>query len=182
MMRINTKNPKPVFALLGAVLSVLVLGCGGADDGTTAPQADSVVDDVVENAIEPLTGEAPDAGGAQPSGDYSVEFIEGAPMPPEFPKDLPLPDGAELVGAFDNELSDAIELSVPGQPTDVLGTMESSYLDKGWDITGAETNGRGEAMILATKDGRSVMTLIEPGSGGKSVVKTIAIEGTLEEE
>ena len=180
MFRIDAIQSKLSLSVLAVALSALALACGESQQAATDAPDQSAVDDVVENAIEPLSDEDLDAP-TDSSGDYSVEFIQGAPIPPDFPKDLPLPEGAELVGAFDNELSEAIELSVPGDPKELLGSMESNYLDQGWDVTGAETNARGEAMILATKGGRSVMTLIEPGSGGNSVVKTIAIEGTLEE-
>jgi len=70
-------------------------------------------------------------------------------------------------------------MAVPTKPAELVISMESEYLDEGWNVTGAETNGRGEGLILATKGGRSVMTLIQPDASGNSVVKTIAVEGEL---
>lgn len=180
MIRASSLNPAARVVVFGVAISCSVLSCGGADQAQ-APEAESAVDEVVENAIEPLVGRRGDA--APPTqDDYAVQFEEGAPIPPDFPKDLPLPEGAELVGAYDSSASEAIALSVPGKPKELVDKLESRYADKGWTIMGAETNPRGDGLILATKDGRSIMTVIESGESGKSVVRTIAIEGEIPTE
>ena len=180
----TTATHRPAaFAVLSTLLSGLLLGCGGSDRDAEPLVSDSAVDERVENALEPvLENDFADAGAAGdpiPPADPSMEFVEGAPIPPEFPKDLPFPEGAELVGAFDNPKSDAVSMAVRGQPKELVVSLESDYIEEGWEVTGAETNGRGEGLILATKDGRSVMTLIQPDEKGNSVIKTIAIEGSV---
>lgn len=182
MVKASSTDPKRQtlggFAVLGVLAAALLVGCGGSEQEAETGISDSAVDEVVEKVIDPIpdTQDAPPPG---TQGDYSMEFVEGAPIPPKFPKDLPLPDGAELVGTFENPTSDAISMAVPTKPAELVISMESEYLDEGWNVTGAETNGRGEGLILATKDGRSVMTLIQPDASGNSVVKTIAVEGEL---
>lgn len=180
MIKVSSIYSATTCAVLGTLVSVLIVGCGGSEqEGGPA-----VIDELVENALEPqfeddFDSDADFGGDSDRAGTPSLEFVEGAPIPPDFPKDLPFPEGAELVGAFDNPDSDAVSMAVPGSPKELVVSMESDYVDQGWEVTGAETNGRGEGMILATKDGRSVMTLIQSDESGKSVVKTIAIEGVV---
>jgi hypothetical protein len=166
------------FAVLATAVSALLVGCGGSEQDVAPAVTDSAVGEVVEKAIEPLIDDEARADSGS-SASPTLEFIEGAPFPEDFPKDLPFPEGAELVGAFDNPDSDAVSMAVKGAPKELVVTMESDYVDQGWEVTGAETNGRGEGMILATKDGRSVMTLIQPDDKGNSVIKSIAIEGVM---
>ena len=166
------------FCSLGFFIGAFVAACGGSES-ETVPGADSAVEDVVETVIDDDGRDA--EAGSEEADDYSVEFVEGAPIPPEFPKDLPLPEGAELRGAFDSPTGEAIELTLPGKPAGVLRSLEAKYLDEGWDITGSETNARGEGMILATKGDRSVMTLVLPGEDGGTLVQTVAIAGVIPE-
>lgn len=168
-----------LFAVLGTAVSALLVGCGGSEQDVAPAVTDSAVGEVVEKVVEPLIDDSRARADSDASASPTLEFVEGAPFPEDFPKDLPFPEGAELVGAFDNPDSDAVSMAVKGAPKELVVTMESDYVDKGWEVTGAETNGRGEGLILATKDGRSVMTLIQPDDKGNAVIKSIAIEGVV---
>jgi hypothetical protein len=149
-----------------AVLAVPLSGCGA----------------VAEKAIEEATGGKVDIkdGGKDvkikgPDG-QELEFGSGAKLPTDWPSDVPIPEGATILGSgsFSESGSEGaknVSIETTQQPGALLESMKSSLESNGWTVK-TETSAAQGGTIAAEKGAnptRNVVVFVTGETDGKTV-------------
>ena len=93
-------------------------------------------------------------------------------MPSSFPQDLPVPEGAAQVGAFDGGAANSmVAWEIDGSPEALVREMKDLYERGGWQVSMAETEGD-QGLVFASKRSHAVMTSIRPADSGRTTVET----------
>ena len=152
---------------VGVILAVcvcLLVSCGSEP-----------IDAPPEGAADPATGAAaePPSPAAAVSREV-VRLVAGAPVPPGFPRSLPVPEGATLVSAYDGgedhnvvmyESTDSIEVLVE--------ELRKSYGESGWSVSFADSHG-GQGIVMTSKDDLAVLTTLRGAASGGTEIKIAA--------
>lgn len=171
--------------LRGALIPALVLlvWFGLACGGESAPSTDEMepAPEMSEQAAAPPSTPPPPRQPApmpqRPERQPVLEFrpIPGEPMPASFPQDLPVPDGAEMVAAFDgSDGRSIVAWEADGSSDALVQDLKSRYEGDGWEVTMAETHGQ-EGLVLASKGPHTIMTAIRPADSGRTTVETTSL-------
>lgn len=173
--------------LRGGVIPALVLlawfglACGGESTPST-PEAEAPAPEMGEQAAAPPATSPPPSPPARPMPQrperqpiLEPRPIAGEPMPPSFPQDLPVPDGAEMVAAFDGgEVRSIVAWEADGSTDALVQDLKSRYEQDGWEVTMAETHGQ-EGLVFASKGPHAIMTAIRPADSGRTTVETTSL-------
>ena len=126
-------------------------------------------------------GPAPPAPARRPfeqrsSEEAVVELVPGAPVPESFPRDLPLPSGAQPVAAFDGgQRRSTVAYEMPGQVLQVAAELEQGYRGAGWEVQVA--SGNSQALIMARRSGQVVMATVMPSDSGGTRIEVSSMPG-----
>ena len=105
-----------------------------------------------------------------------VKLVPGAPVPESFPRDLPLPSGAQQVAAFDGgRQHSTVAYEVPGPMHEVITELERGYRGAGWEVEVA--SGQGQALIMAQRSDHIIMADVTPGDDGGTRLEVSSVAG-----
>lgn len=128
---------------LAAVLGAGTVACGGGED-----TADDAADEIAEQLAESGSG-VDDVEIDSDTGEVQVEtedgsFSTGSELPDDFPEDVPLPEGAEITGAFSSDSGGDqgwnVSGTLPGADEGTFDEIVSMFRDDGWDVTNEVTS------------------------------------------
>ncbi len=151
--------------------ALLLAGCGAA--------ADKASEKATEQLVESQTGGDVDIDTADGSveietEDGSMSFGTGE-VPAEWPEDIPLPDGLEVLSGSTSDSSDGRLVGIVGtataSPEDILATMKDELAD--WTISGESTVTGTDGSITGAQwetDGRRVNFAATAGPDGETSI------------
>lgn len=149
------KRAKTALLLAGLLAAaVAVSGCQNI--------AEKAIERATEEAIEGQTGNKVDIkdGGVTIQGEdgSTTNIGEGAEVPAEFPKDVPVYDGTVL-GAFSNADSWTLNIETADDPKTVIEFYVAQLEKEGWAKESQADMGTG-GMYSAKKDGNRTVTVV----------------------
>lgn len=158
-------------ALLGCVW--ILAACGGEPSAPAEEPAAPAVAPPAPAPAPPRAAAPPAPSGSQvdPSRvELRYEAVEGKPIPDAYPDDLPAPEGAAQVAAYDG--GEAVSIVVweaqdpPGVVADALG---SQYEGAGWQVNSLA---EGEEVVIFALKGEHVSMTRVTLEGEKTRIET----------
>lgn len=187
-MHRSTRRPLVALALLPALL--LFGGCGEASD--------KIAEKAAEKAIENQTGGDvdidADGGGVRvetpdgvfesdAEGNFSMESEDGtvtagAGLPEDWPEDLPLPDGVEVVYGSSSPEGATVTLTGTGSVDDLMAEFEDLYGD--WTAEDESTMESGGTSFRSARfvDGNRSLSVSVSDSGGEATAALVYTAGS----
>lgn len=155
--------------VLGLLVPALGLGCGGGEE-TIETEAGDVS----------LSREGEDVHVTARDGQFEGRFGQGAELPENFPDDVPIPEGATIVGAMTSREPGAEGRMVSIQSDASTDALLKAFRDgmeaNGWSIE-QEMNMMGQQMLHASKGGRSLMVQVMERDGGSHAMLHLGEDG-----
>ena len=148
-----------------AALGLLVptLGLGSAGCGVDEETIETDAGDVS------VSRDGEDVHVTARDGQVEGRFGQGAELPENFPDDVPIPDGAKIVGAMTSREpgSEGTMVSVQsdGSGDALLKAFRADLDANGWTVD-QELNMMGQRMLQASKGRRSLMVQVMERDGG----------------
>ncbi len=148
-------------AALGLLVPILGLGstaCGGDQETIETETGDVSV-----------SRDGEDVHVSARDGQIEGRFGKNAELPEGFPDDVPIPEGATIVGAMTSKEPGAegtmVSIQSDGSTDALLKAFRTDMDANGWSVD-QEMNMMGQRMLHASKDGRSLMVQVMERDGG----------------
>jgi hypothetical protein len=138
------------------VLGLAAAGCGKKDKAAKADAEEAT------HAFS-LLGEGKDADATTVSVSHGP-----ASIPPNFPKDVPLPEKAAVSHVAADRSQTAINMTVASSVRDVTAFYKSSLKEKGWEVS-PQLESPVQAILSATKEGRVVSVALGQSDGTTTI-------------
>lgn len=152
------------FATAAAAAAMLVT----ASCGSAAEEAgDTAAEQLTERLAESQGGGDVDVDFDSGDGSFSLETEDGSfetgsgAVPEEWPEDVPLPDGLEVVSGSTSDTDAGVTVAIVGtsttSPSDLLAELKSALAD--WEISGETTGTTGDDTLAGAQfdtEGRRV--------------------------
>jgi hypothetical protein len=150
-------------------VALLAAGCG--DDGGAATETTTLDPGVTfEDEVTVPTGSVPPGTVRSEPGE----------IPPDFPEDFPLPEGADVelgsVGEAEGEVRLAVDLSIEeGDPAEVLAFYRDAVADAGFAVLLDEEDGQGSRLVgqLVFETDEYVGSVLISGDGEGGVLVSL---------
>ena len=158
-----------------AAAGLVVAGCG---DDPTPPPSESPAQ--VEEPAPPAPMPQAAVPGGAPASEAPARrreplLVPGAPLPEDFPRDLPVPASSEQTAAFDGGPEHtAVIYESTADLGSVFSDLQARIPSTGWQVSIADQNGA-QSIIMASKGPRSVVVVMSAGEGGKTLIEITAI-------
>jgi hypothetical protein len=160
------------FAALAVLVPTLGLGsvaCGGDEETIETETGDVSV-----------SQDGEDVHVTARDGQFEGRFGESAELPEGFPDDVPIPDGARVVGAMTSKEPGAEGTLVSIQSDDSTDSLLKAFragMDaNGWTVD-QEMNTMGQRMLQASKGGRSLVVQVMERDGGSHAMVHLGERG-----
>jgi hypothetical protein len=164
-------------ALLLTGLLVAVIGVSGCQN-----LAEKAIEKATEKAIEGQTGNQVDIkdGSVSIQGEdgSTANIGEGAEVPAEFPKDVPVYDGTVL-GAFSSADSWTLNIETTDDPKKVIEFYVARLAKDGWVKESQADMGTG-GMYSAKKDGSRTVTVVAAKGDSANDKTSVTVSVNLE--
>lgn len=161
----------PTRPLLAAtVLATLLAACGQAQESATEA--------LTEQALEAQTGAQVDFESEDGQNTLTMETDEGqlqhttgenVPLPPDFPRDVVLPDDYTVVSVMKLGPAQSVVLRSPEAMSALYDHYKSGQADQGWKETLSMQGAEGSALGFE-KDKRGMLVNLRPDMEGQTVV------------
>jgi hypothetical protein len=98
-----------------------------------------------------------------------------ATIPPNFPKDVPVPDKAAVSHVASDRNQTAVNMTVATSVREVTVFYKSTLKEKGWEVS-SQIESPVQAILSATKEGRIVSVALGQADGKTTI--ELAVTGT----